>query len=109
MTLDDLDKHVIAIGKSTETKTVGSDVYTVIKAFTPSNGETYEVAIKRTAGSPWLPEAALHVRPHRVKMGENSSQDSPLGKDWQYLSRRFERPPTATSFIAHILTVLEVP
>ena len=40
MTVDDLDKHLVAIGKSTETETVGSDVYTVIKGFTV-NGTTY--------------------------------------------------------------------
>jgi hypothetical protein len=108
MTLEDLDKHLIAIGKPTETKTVGSDVYTVIKSFT-AKGSTYDVAVKRNAGTPWLPEAALHVRPHRVKMGESASQASPLGNEWQYLSRRFERPPTPQSFIAHILTVLEAP
>jgi hypothetical protein len=81
----------------------------VIEGFTVSNGNTYEVGVKRSPGTPWLPEAALHVRPHRVRMGDSASQASPLGDDWQYLSRRFERAPTAASFIAHILTVLEVP
>ncbi len=109
MTLDDFDKHLLAIGKPTETIAVGGDVFTVIKGFTASNGNTYDVGIKRIPGTPWLPEAALHVRPHRVKAGENASQASPLGEDWQYLSRRFERSPTPASFIAHILTVLEVP
>ena len=108
MTLDDFDKHLVATGKSTETKTVGSDVYTVIKGFT-ANGITYDVGVKRTAGTPWVPESALHVRPHRVPMGQNSSQGSALGAEWQYLSRRFERKPTAQSFIAHVLTVLETP
>lgn len=109
MTLDDLDKHLVAIGKATETKTVGSDVFTVIKGFTASNGSTYDVGVKRNAGTPWLPEAALHVRPHRVTMGQSASQASPLGGEWQYLSRRFERPPTPQSFVAHVLTVLEAP
>jgi hypothetical protein len=109
MTLDDLDKHLIAVGRPTETKVVGNDVYTVIKGVAVSNGNTYDVGVKRNAGTPWLPEAALHVRPHRVTMGESASQASPLGNEWQYLSRRFERPPTPQSFIAHILTVLEVP
>jgi hypothetical protein len=108
VTLDDLDEHLIAIGKQIEMKTVGSDVYTVIGGFT-ANGRTYDVGVKRNAGTPWLPEAALHVRPHRVKMGDSASQGSPLGDEWQYLSRRFERAPTPQSFIAHILTVLEVP
>jgi|SRR6185369_1538833 len=109
MTLDDLDKHLIAIGRSVEDKTVGTDVYTVIKGFAVSNGNTYDVAVKRTGGTPWLPEAALHVHPHRVPMGQSASQGSPLGGEWQYLSRRFERAPTAQSFVAHILTVLECP
>jgi hypothetical protein len=109
MTLDDLDKHLIAMGKQIEMKTVGSDVYTVIKGFTVSNGNTYDVGVKRNTGTPWLPESALHVRPHRVPMGESASQVSALGDEWQYLSRRFERTPTAQSFIAHILTVLQSP
>ena len=108
MTLEEFDKHLVAIGKPTETKTVGSDVFTVIKGFAV-NGTTYDVGVKRTAGTPWVPESALHVRPHRVPMGQSSSQGSPLGGEWQYLSRRFERKPTAQSFIAHILTVLETP
>jgi hypothetical protein len=108
MTLDELDQHLFAIGKQIETKTVGSDVYTVIKGFA-ANGTTYDVGVKRTSGTPWLPEAALHVRPHRVAMGASSSQASPLGNEWQYLSRRFERPPTPQSFIAHIITVLDAP
>lgn len=108
MTLDDLDKHLVTIGKSTETETIGGDVYTVVKGFTV-NGVTYDVGIKRTAGTPWVPESALHVRPHRVPMGQNSSKGSDLGAEWQYLSRRFERKPTAQSFMAHILTVLETP
>lgn len=109
MTLDDLDKYLIAIGKATETKAIGSDRYTVIKGLTVSNGNTYDVGIKRNAGTPWLPESALHVCPHRVPMGQSASQGSPLGGEWQYLSRRFERAPTPQSFIAHVLTVLEVP
>jgi len=109
MTLDDLDKHLVAIGKPTETRTVGNDVYTVIKGFTASNGSTYDVGLKRNPGTPWLPEAALHVRPHRVRMGDSASQASPLGDEWQYLSRRFERSPTPQSFVAHIRTVLEAP
>jgi hypothetical protein len=109
MTLDDLDKHLGGLGKPVETKTVGNDVYTLVKGFTVSNGNTYDVGIKRNAGTPWMPEPALHVRPHRVPMGEVASQASALGPEWQYLSRRFDRPPTPQSFVAHILTVLESP
>lgn len=108
MLLTDLDKHFGDIGLATETKVVNGDTFTVITT-AASNGTTYQVGFKRTAGTPWVPESALHVRPHRVAMGQLSSQASPLGSDWQYLSRQFNRPPTPKSFLAHILTVLDTP
>jgi len=86
---------------------VGADVFAIVTL--TSNGTTYEVGFKRTAGTPWVPESALHVRPHRVPMGQLSSQVSPLGGDWQYLSRQFNRTPTPKSFVAHILSVLDTP
>ncbi len=108
MMLTELDHHLADIGLATETMVVNGETFTVIT--TPaSNGTTYDVGFKRTAGTPWVPESALHVRPHRVTMGQLSSQASALGSDWQYLSRQFNRTPTPKSFLAHILTVLDTP
>lgn len=39
-------------------------------------------------------------------MGTAASQASPLGPEWQYLSRRYDRVPNAKAFLAHVLTVL---
>jgi hypothetical protein len=38
--------------------------------------------------------------------GPLRTQVSPLGPDWQYWSRRFDRPPAPQRVWAHILTVL---
>jgi hypothetical protein len=108
MMIEELDKHIADIGVPVKTMTGGADTFTVI-TMPATNGTTYEIGFKRTAGTPWVPESALHVRPHRVPMGQLSSQASPLGGDFQYLSRQFNRVPTPKSFIAHILTVLDTP
>jgi hypothetical protein len=39
-------------------------------------------------------------------MGTRNTQASKLGPDWQYWSRRFDRPPTPQRLWTHILTVL---
>lgn len=69
-------------------------------------GKTCDVAILRTEGEPWVPQPAIHVRPHLVPMGQFNSQKSAFGPEWQYLSRRFDRVPTPKGFLAHVLTVL---
>jgi len=53
--------------------------------------------------------AAIHTRPALVPMDMNGplrTQASPLGWDWQYWSRRFDRAPTPQRLWAHILTIL---
>jgi hypothetical protein len=109
MQLEDLETHLASVGLDHENTQGGSDTFLVIQKIMASDGVTYDVGVKRTAGTPWVPESALHVRPHRVPMGQNSSQGSPLGGEWQYLSRQFNRPPTPKSFLAHVLTVLDSP
>lgn len=110
MVIGDFADHLTLIGATVESKAVGSDNYFVISGVTIScganAGKTCDVAIKQSTANPWVPESAVHVRPHLVPMGQRSSQGSPLGGDWQYLSRRFERVPTPRNLYAHILTVL---
>jgi len=110
MVFTDLEAHLVQIGLSTNTLDVGGQSFLVINGVRIPSGshvdERCAVAILRTSDTPWLPEAKIHVRPHLTPMGQNSSQTSPLGSDWQYLSRRFDRPPTPRTFYAHILTVL---
>jgi hypothetical protein len=110
MIFTDLEAHLQQIGLSTGELTASGQSFMVIKDV-PINrgsheGQHCEVALLRSNDNPWLPEAKLHVRPHLTPMGQNFSQPSPLGADWQYLSRRFDRPPTPRSFYAHILKVL---
>ena len=110
MVFAELEAHLNEIGQPIEHLVVGGQSYLVIKDVRiPAGshaGERCEVSIRRTSENPWLPEAKIHVRPHLTPMGQNASQNSELGADWQYLSRRFDPPPTPRSFWAHILTVL---
>jgi hypothetical protein len=110
MVVAELEAHLAEIGLPTDTLEVGGQSYLLISDVRiPAGsraGENCEVALLRSNDNPWLPEAKLHVRPHLIPMGQQASQPSPLGADWQYLSRRFDPPPTPKSFYAHILTVL---
>ncbi len=111
MVFADLEAHLAKIGQSTETLELGGRSYLVIKGVRISDGGSHagkecSVALLRSQDNPWLPEAKLHVRPHLTPMGQRASQASELGPDWQYLSRRFDKPPTPRTFYAHVLTVL---
>jgi hypothetical protein len=110
MVFADLEAHLAAIGQPTEHLVLGGQSYLVIKGLRIPGGShadtRCDVAIRRTSDNPWLPEAKVHVRPHLTPMGQNASQTSELGTEWQYLSRRFDPPPTPKTFFAHILTVL---
>lgn len=110
MIFADLEAYISDLGLPTGELMVDGQSYLVIKEVKipkgSHEGQLCEVAVKRTSDNPWLPEARLHVRPHLTAMGQRNTSSSPLGTDWQYLSRRFDRTPTARSFFAHILTVL---
>ncbi len=111
MVFADLEAHLVEIGLSTDTLEVGGQPYLVIKGVRIPDGGSHagqvcEVALLRSQDNPWLPEAKLHVRPHLTPMGQNASQPSDVGSDWQYLSRRFDKPPTPKTFYAHILSAL---
>jgi hypothetical protein len=116
MLITDLEQYLTAAGHSTTTVMAPPPAppntpFVLIKNIVPAAGthvgKAFEVAIPRTAENPWVPQRVIHVRPHGVEMGKCSSQASVLGADWQYLSRRFDRPPTPKTFLAHILKVLE--
>jgi len=109
--INDLEQHLGESGYVTEDLSApdGSS-YLVIKGVVIAGGSlagiSCDVAILRSTENPWVPQAALHVRPHLVPMGQHSTQASPLGPDWQYWSRRFDRVPAPRNFLAHVLTVL---
>src|SRR5258706_359385 len=113
MTFDEFEQNFVSTGHAIGSVDIGGNGYTIIKAMSISTGshagKTCDVGILRSTANPWVPQAAVHVRPHLVAMGTASSQASPLGIDWQYLSRRFDRAPTPRAFLAHILTVLAEP
>jgi len=72
-------------------------------------GQCCDIAILRDQTVPYLPPPAIHTCPILVPMdmeGPLRTQNSGIGPDWQYWSRRFDRRPEPWSLWAHILTVL---
>lgn len=110
MIIGELESHLSGAGYILDTIKVSAGDYLVILNLAIADGshegKTCDVAIKRTAENPWVPDNCVHVRPHLVPMGQRSSQASPVGGDWQYLSRRFDKTPTPKAFLTHLLTVL---
>jgi hypothetical protein len=111
MVIEDLEKYAQKIGLAFDYLSAGEQAFLRLKGIRiragSHGGKECDVAIMRTAGTPWVPQAAVHVTPHLVAMGQRDSQGSPLGPEWQYLSRRFDHVPTPKTFMTHILTVVE--
>ncbi len=115
MNADDLDAFLRLNGLTVATMTGKDNVpYTVIEALEiPCGslaGRICDVAIARTDSVPYVVAPAIHTRPALVPMNSAqplATQPSPIGPDeWQYWSRRFDRPPTPKAILAHILTIL---
>ncbi len=114
MTDDDLVAYLRGLGYRVEAaQDANGHPYTVIRQVTITVGSlanrTCDVALARCQSLPYLVAPAIHTRPALVPMDMNGplrTQASPLGPDWQYWSRRFDRPPTPQRVWAHILTVL---
>src|SRR5689334_7713270 len=111
MVIEDFEKYARGLGLSADYLSAGEQTFLRLKRVRiragSHNGKECDVAIMRTTGTPWVPQAAVHVTPHLVAMGQGYSQGSPLGPEWQYLSRRFDYVPTPKTFMTHILTVIE--
>lgn len=111
MTIEELEAY-LAPKYELEKLTAGNgQEYLVIKAISiPPGGalasKICDVAVLRSNENPWVPQAALQVRPPLVPMGQHNTQASPLGPEWQYWSRRFDKVPTPRAFLAHVLTIL---
>jgi hypothetical protein len=111
MSIDEFESYVRGLGFTVE-PLEGRDggTYTVIRALTiPAGtlrGRQCDVAIRRETVVPYIPPAAIHTRPPLVPMGTLSTQPSPVGPDWQYWSRRFDRAVTPSTLWTHILTIL---
>lgn len=111
MKAEDLDSYLAGLGLSVEVFQGGDgQPYTVIRGMTITRGgltdTICDVAILRPAAEPYVVAPAIHVRPHLISMGTAATQQSPVGPEWQYWSRRYDHPPTPKGIWAHILTVL---
>jgi hypothetical protein len=114
MTADDFDAYVRSLGYTVEVindrnEATHSVVRAVVLPKGALKGRTCDIAIGRDGSVPFVPPAAIHTRPHLVPMDANEplkTMESALGADWQYWSRRFDRPPTPQNLWTHILTVL---
>src|SRR5689334_3455434 len=99
MTVEDFERH-LAQNSFTSAPLRGNDGadYICLKGMVipagPLSGRTCDVAILKMPGAPWTPQTAVHVRPALVRMGDQNSQASAIGPEWQYLSRRFDKVPT---------------
>lgn len=111
MVFADLESHVKAVGLSVENIEIDGQTWMVIRDFLINGGthegETCDVAFRRSEQNPWAPEAQIHVKPHLVMMGQWNSQASPLGTEWQYLSRRFDDPAQPRTYYAFLIKALE--
>lgn len=110
MVITELEQFLSDLGLEIEQAMVGDQTYLVVRKVPIPAGVVEEsfcdVAVLRTTDDPWVPASAIQVSPHLTPIGQNSSQESPLGPEWQYLSRRFDHVPTPQSFYAHIRTVI---
>lgn len=111
MIIQDLESHLEKVGVSFEQiRDPNGQPYLLLKDLLITggslDGRICDVAVQRTTEDPWVPQAALQVRPILITMGQHNTQASPLGEGWQYWSRRFDRPPTPQSYLAHVYTVL---
>jgi hypothetical protein len=108
---DELLEHIKAVGLTVELIAAnGAGKFIVVRGF-PIRGGSLDGEVRDLAW-PWVPSipyvapTAIHVRPHAVPMGSRNSQASPLGPEWQYLSRILRVPPTPVTVVAHFATVL---
>ncbi|HVB52668.1 MAG TPA: hypothetical protein VNF24_00535 [Candidatus Acidoferrales bacterium] len=113
MTHDELATYLESVGFTIETLEAGGPPATasflVIRDFEvrvgTKAGQKYEIAVQMSTAVPYVLPPAIHVRPHAVTMGSSASQGSPLGPDWQYLSRVLRVTPTPANVVAHLHSI----
>jgi hypothetical protein len=109
----ELEEYLRSLGLKVESAQDNSGhPYIVTRDFVipcgPLVGRTCDVALARCQTNPYVVPPAIHTRPALVRMdmtGPLKTQASPLGADWQYWSRRFDRVPTPQAVWTHVLTV----
>jgi hypothetical protein len=113
MTDADLEEYLRGLDLTVEAaQDSGNNTYIVVRNITiptgPLASRTCDVAIARCGTVPYVVPPAIHTRPALVPMAPGpplATQGSPLGSEWQYWSRRFDRPPTPQTIWAHVLTI----
>jgi hypothetical protein len=114
MTDDDFTRYLRGLGFTVEATQDGNgQAYTVIRKVRLTTGslagKSCDIALARCMSTPYIVAPAIHTRPALVPMdmqGPLRTQQSPLGPEWQYWSRRFDHSPTPQQVWAHILTIL---
>ncbi len=114
MTFDELEAFLRQLGLTVDALAAPSGTpYVVIHDVQitggPRKGRTCDVAIARIESMPFTVPSAIHTRPPLAPMDTNGplkTQNSELGLDWQYWSRRYDHPPTPKLIWAHVLSVL---
>lgn len=113
-TAETLEQYLRGIGYSIEVihdpaATAFTSVSNVEVPAGSLRGQRCDIAIQRINTVPYTVPAAIHTRPPLVPMSPGEplgTQQSSLGPDWQYWSRRYDRPPTAQGIWAHVLGIL---
>lgn len=114
MTIDDFDTYLRTLGLTVEIIR-GNDGshYTVVCDYElpkgSLRGRRCDIAVQRNEAVPFVVPAAIHTRPPLVPMSMKEplkTQESGIGPDWQYWSRRYDHRPTPKELWAHILTIL---
>jgi len=110
MTITEFEAYIERLGYPVQPIDGSDGPYVAIRGIAITTGalagRTCDVAIRREQAVPYIPPAAIHTRPALVPMGTLNTSASPIGSDWQYWSRRFDRPVTPASLWTHILTIL---
>ena len=113
MNADDLETHIRSLRYLVE-QLVGNDsqTYSVVRDFEPTKGslkdKTFDVAFLRVTAEPYNFPSAVHTKPILVAMNTGApfaTQGSGIGPEWQYWSRRYDRPHTPRGIWAHVLTI----
>lgn len=114
MSADELETFLRGLGLNVEN--IGGEDgarYTAVTEYTiPAGalaGRTCDVAIQRVETLPYVVPAAIHTRPHLVPMDGAEplkTMNSPIGSDWQYWSRRYDREADPRKIWTHVITIL---
>lgn len=112
---NELEQYLRTLGLTVETAQDSSGYpYVVVRNLVitsgPLAGRVCDVALAKCRTIPYVVPSAIHTRPALVAMdmaGPNKTQGSPLGSDWQYWSRRYDRESNPKAIWTHILTVFD--